>query len=118
MYRPTVTTDVADSLAYVETQGIMEDVIRKKAEGYKYKGNPSLMPLNKIDLQTLMAAMVNGYEIEKTPEEKLLAYYKNMWMCEDDSGTMYSLGVCEGIRNTLEILGITVEGISTQDYGF
>ncbi|MCY8291565.1 hypothetical protein MOD67_13850 [Bacillus licheniformis] len=34
--------------------------------------------LNELDLATLAAALINGYEVEKTPEEKVREYFKEL----------------------------------------
>jgi hypothetical protein len=64
-------------------------------------------------------ALVNGYEIEETPEEKLRQYYSNVneefnELLGSDS-RLY--GVLEGIENTLDILGIEIPGINVEKDG-
>lgn len=64
----------------------------------------------------LMEALVNGYEIERTPHEELREYYEVIH--EDIERNDYGLGLyraegaAEGVLKTLNILGITVEGIN------
>ncbi|WP_142385078.1 hypothetical protein [Cytobacillus massiliigabonensis] len=71
----------------------------------------------KVDLETLMSALVNGYEIEKTPEEKIRDYYYGLKGTEcslelrGQSGSQFRQG-WQSVRETLDILGITIEGIN------
>ena len=70
-----------------------------------------------MDIATLAAALINGYEIVMTPEEKVKAYYdyicaeheKSIPYSKDDH---YTVGVTQGIQRTLEHLGIKVEGVN------
>jgi len=60
----------------------------------------------------LMRAIVNGYQVESTPEDKLREYYERI----SEEGFEYAnprlLGRRRGILDTLDILGITIEGIN------
>lgn len=38
----------------------------------------SVCALDKMDMLTLAAALINGYEVEKTPEEKVREYFKEL----------------------------------------
>ncbi|MGR6115866.1 DUF1642 domain-containing protein [Aeribacillus composti] len=83
--------------------------IRKWAFDINGRGTPDL----------LMKALVNGYEIEETPEEKLRQYYSDVYeqyneLFKSDS-RLY--GVLEGIENTLDILGIEIPGINVEKDG-
>lgn len=75
-------------------------------------------------------ALVNGYEVEETPEDKLLAKYKevmNRWQNavridfhsyeEYLQHRFYYRGLRDGIQDTLEILGIEIEGIDIEIEG-
>ncbi len=63
----------------------------------------------------LMSALINGYEVEKTPEERLRDYFDTQRMkylaSVDGERTEY-LSKYLAIKQTLEILGITIEGIN------
>ena len=72
-----------------------DKAVKEWAFDPKGEGSPDL----------LMEALVNGYEIERTPHEELLEYYGNI---RGNHAGYESYGV---IR-TLSILGITVEGIN------
>lgn len=73
-------------------------VLRRWAFGEDAPANPDI----------LMSALVVGYEIEKSPEEMLREYYEEFSRFPDD----YEAGVLEGIYKTLDILGVTIEGIN------
>ncbi len=58
----------------------------------------------------LMRALVNGYEVEKSPEDRVREYYK---ACEPITHTNYTnVGRRDGIVTTLDLLGITIEGVN------
>ncbi|MEZ3605418.1 hypothetical protein OB894_01300 [Bacillus subtilis] len=75
--------------------------------------------INDLDLLTLAAALVNGYEVEKTPEEKLREYFEETkrtrdgrHLAGDIEGKRFHGGALVGICNTLELLGIKIEGVN------
>lgn len=63
----------------------------------------------------LLSALVNGYEVEQPPEEKLVAAYKAY---KDQCGVKLDYisgladGYVHGTEATLAILGIQIEGIN------
>ncbi|MED1148918.1 hypothetical protein P4T97_06740 [Bacillus paralicheniformis] len=66
---------------------------------------------------TIVAALINGYEVEKTPEEKVREYYAANYQRHEQSmprskDDFYTSGVAEGVRNTLDSLGIKIEGVN------
>lgn len=72
------------------------------------------LALNDIDTFTLMQAMVNDYEVEETPEEKLLMRFQH---CEqragwhqDDEREMQA--TANAIKETLNTLNIQIKGIN------
>lgn len=63
-------------------------------------------------------SLVNGYEVEQTPEDKLREYIENNRTWTDRPGD-YAIserqryvGRNQGVMMTLSILGITIEGIN------
>lgn len=62
----------------------------------------------------LMRALVNGYEVEKTPEEKVREYYDRY--NPEYATTLFTeelfTGRRQGVYNTLDLLGIKIEGIN------
>ncbi|MDQ0154982.1 hypothetical protein [Robertmurraya andreesenii] len=67
------------------------------------------------DEKGLMSALVNGYEIEKTPEDAVKEYFKK---CEElrlkSTGTEYQIYLAKSttIKTTLTFLGIKIEGVN------
>ncbi len=63
----------------------------------------------------LMRALVNGYIVEKSPEEKLRSMYED-YVKDEISGDydrkFTGEAATNAIVNTLDILGITIEGIN------
>lgn len=75
--------------------------------------------LTGLDIYTIMSALVNGYEIEKSPEEKLREYYSESEdrrrISQGFGNEKRYLGRKEGVNKTLDILGITIEGINGEE---
>ncbi|WP_168748460.1 hypothetical protein [Bacillus mojavensis] len=73
--------------------------------------------LAKLDLLTLAAALVNGYEVEATPEERVREYYYDLRRAEDrleergESGSQFRQG-WQSVEETLNLLGIKIEGVN------
>ncbi|MED0672306.1 hypothetical protein P4S95_19210 [Aneurinibacillus aneurinilyticus] len=55
----------------------------------------------------LLKALVNGYELDLTPEEKVLSEYKAR-QPSSDYGNAYR----QGVRDTLNAYGIKIEGVN------
>lgn len=66
----------------------------------------------------LLEALVNGYEVEKFPEDKLREYIESnrTWIDRPEdyaiSERQRYVGRNQGVMMTLSILGITIEGIN------
>ncbi|MEH6941618.1 hypothetical protein [Bacillus sp. JJ722] len=75
-----------------------------------------LEPLNTLDMITLASALINGYEIEKTPEEKVSYYYKFLIAKKEDpryyGDWKYNTGAVDAIKETLNLLDIKIEGVN------
>lgn len=61
--------------------------------------------------QIILQALVNGFEVERTPHDELRDLYYEMSVAAD-SGSRYSHIGRRTVEKTLNILGITVEGIN------
>jgi len=73
--------------------------------------------LKDLDIMTLAAALINGYEVEKTPEEKVRELYATNYQRHEQSmphskEDIFTSGVAEGIRSTVDCLGIKIEGVN------
>jgi Protein of unknown function (DUF1642) len=60
------------------------------------------------NFEVLMIALVNGYEIEKSPEEKVREFFES---CRQFDSTYY-YGAKYGIITTLNILDIKIPGVN------
>ncbi|QYG88290.1 hypothetical protein [Bacillus atrophaeus] len=113
--KPTITkeqAEVIESWAMDCNGGVYKErLIRAHADDAGDWGG-AYSPLNDLDLLTLAAALVNGYEIEKTPEEKVREYFEKLWTC--CCGTDEIEIAEETIINTLNLLGIKIEGVNAR----
>ncbi|QII48106.1 DUF1642 domain-containing protein [Bacillus paralicheniformis] len=102
--RPVITKEQADSIEAFLEVGTKEELLTAKVHcchfGDEYSG------INTIDIMTLAAALINGYEVEKTLEEKVREYY------ESHGGSPSAEERKAAIRETLCKLGIKIEGVN------
>jgi len=75
-----------------------------KGDNYKY--------LNEISLEGMAIALYVGYEVEETPEEKVLKKLKYVSSEEADFTTEYYCGFMDGIVSVLLAYGIQIKGIN------
>lgn len=73
------------------------DLILKRWAFEREGGTPDL----------LMSALVNGYTVEQTPEEKVHEYYDSL---NEQDG--FESAEQDGILTTLDLLGIKIEGVN------
>ncbi|MCY8472388.1 hypothetical protein [Bacillus halotolerans] len=119
--KPTITKEQAeaiDSLRNGKAEWDIEEFLYAYTSA-DYSTSPEFQPIASMDIVTLAAALVNGYEVEKTPEEKVREYFedvKNRREKRRDAGLFesfrYNDGKVDGIRNTLDYLGIKIEGVN------
>lgn len=64
--------------------------------------NDQYKALNDVDFDLLVKALVNGYQVAKTPEEEVRDYYNSFTI-------QFNKNV---VRETLNRLGITIEGVN------
>lgn len=61
-------------------------------------------------------AFLNGYEVEKTPEDEIAEVYqeaeRNFRLKKSKSNSAFNEGVCDGIRTTLNLLNVKIEGVN------
>ncbi|MGG4126437.1 hypothetical protein ABEV79_23585, partial [Bacillus licheniformis] len=73
--KPVITQEQAEALEAFLEVGTKEELLTAKVHcchfGDEYSG------INAIDIMTLAAALINGYEVEKTPEEKVREFYES-----------------------------------------
>ncbi|RDY88711.1 hypothetical protein [Bacillus amyloliquefaciens] len=112
--KPTITKEQADALLHLySAEWTKSDVLEYHATGEWLEHCDSL---NDLDILTLAAALVNGYEIEKTPEEKVRAYYVKLerdrqlaWWQEEENRLE---SMKKAVRETLDATGIKIEGVN------
>ncbi|MBU5252051.1 hypothetical protein KQI46_08870 [Lysinibacillus capsici] len=75
-------------------------------KGERWKGE-TWEHLNKLSMAEMAQAMFIGYEIEETPEEQFIKWYKDF--CPAIPGDAICLEV---IHKTIEILGIKIKGFN------
>jgi hypothetical protein len=71
---------------------------------------------NTIDLMTMASALINGYEVEKSPEDKVrerFDYCYKQWQTAGDAPyRRYYHGKVVGVQQTLDLLGIKITGVN------
>lgn len=112
--KPEITKEQAEAIEFLrehyDDRGILElyaeDTIGHIHDAYGHDCG-SLYDLDLIDFA---AALINGYEIVKSPEEELHEYYVEALHTARDE--MAGQDVQDAIRYTLETLGIKIEGVN------
>ena len=116
MNKVILTKAQAEAIEAARRFGCIEEVVSVCANNKMWVGFSEYKPLNGIDLPTLMSALVNGYEVELTPEEKVREYCTTVGQAfrdrHSDEGASYNSGRLTGIRTTLTLLGIKIEGVN------
>lgn len=84
-------------------------------DGWGGIGDTKYAALNDISTYDLMRALVNGYEVEKTPEEQLRELYEEY--IQDATSLDYDRNTqgeaaASTMEQTLDILGIVIKGIN------
>lgn len=116
----TLPRDVAEALEELRESGRSNiDIVWKSCEPIV---NGTYMKIKRWafceeggSADELMSALVNGYEIEQSPEDRLREYYVYQEQSyHDNVGTERIEHLAKGvaIRTTLAILGIQIEGIN------
>lgn len=81
--------------------------------------NERLFPLNDLDVEVVARALLIGYEVEQTAEEKVLAaWVKHDWDVprrEKEHHDAYYSGFRKGMKFVLDAYGIKVKGINDKE---
>ena len=108
MEKIKVEKEIFEALKFWEerNRNSLEDVlyIRQHQGGFI---SQKLAPINNLSIEDLCKCLIIGYELEETPEEKLLDLYKNS-VINGYEGVQFR----RGINETLKILDIKVKGIN------
>lgn len=105
--KPTLTKPQAESLKraldlYEEERIIKYHIVQSASWRNHFSA------FNTLSLRDLALALYVGYDVEKTPEERILADYE--W-CRR-LGAPHALGRMSGIKFTLDELGVKIAGIN------
>ncbi|PFW41339.1 hypothetical protein COL28_20630 [Bacillus thuringiensis] len=65
-------------------------------------------PLNNLNPYIMVKILINGYEVEQTPEEKLMNHYKECVYSHTTDDQIYA----RGIKKAVNILGLEIKGIN------
>lgn len=117
----TIPAEVADLIGNMRGAGYTSEEISRVA-----MGNTSVPyyheVLTKITFDTLLAALVNGYEREMTEEEEERVarahaairklYVRHALGSDGYEATLLSKAHAEGVKFTLDTLGIQIEGVN------
>ncbi|MCP1528547.1 hypothetical protein [Bacillus pumilus] len=112
--KPEITKEQAEAITYLRGLGRDDEYILSHFGVYVRH----CAVLNELSRVSLAAALINGYEIEKSPEEKVREYYgfnhdEHHKVLTASPRGQYTSGVADGIRKTIDLLGIKVEGVNT-----
>ncbi len=105
-----VSKEVFQLLKRVEEEDDVERLVSAVADKSPYLYR-EYEEAKHLDLHELMKALVNGYEVEKTPEEKVREYYLDSTDSEVYSRA-FTFHYDDAIRTTLDLLGIKIEGVN------
>lgn len=109
--KPTIPAEVADAIERVRSIQWSNDHI------VYFVLNPDptergIAPLRKIPFNTLLAALVNGYEREKAPEDPRHVELRKEYVWRNEGSSSYSSGMADGIRYAVAMLGVKIEGVN------
>jgi len=123
--KPTLPREVADAIESMRKEGHGNFTIMRLAQGSIFDG-----PLRTIQYfafngenggtpDILMSALINGYEIEKLPEDHVKDYFNRLnelaKQCHekaDHEQESEFLAEITGVTHTLNLLGIKIEGVN------
>lgn len=114
--KPLLTKEQAKAMEKVEKTIEGKDfkrnsyvAIRSKVEGGF--STPEFVALNDIRNEDFIYALHHGYDVEEDEHDRLLDYYARIFT-EGDYSRACNIGRMKGVEDTLNKLGITVEGIN------
>jgi hypothetical protein len=106
MEKVTLPKEVAEAMENLLSRGAEDkDIIAYGMARFTTENAGEIYRYAQDNFYGLMSALVNGYQVEQTPEERLREYYDNMLFANGDT---YS----DVIKHTLDILGIEIDGIN------
>lgn len=112
MEKVAIPREVAEAITEMKTKGYSNMDISHGVTCCDFE-EPCGFKLNEYvqddadKFDTLIKALLYGFKIEQTPGEKLREYYESVYG-QDDYGKITR----EAIRETLNMLGISIEGVN------
>ncbi|MGG4217526.1 hypothetical protein ABEW32_04750 [Paenibacillus jamilae] len=103
--KPVILAEVADAIEELRGEGVGNRGILLRSEQI---GNPYYTALVSISYDTLMAALINGYERELTEEQRKHDALREVYF--DLLGTEFA----SGINYALTTLGVAVSGVNAE----
>ncbi|MDR7001634.1 hypothetical protein [Neobacillus niacini] len=100
---PSVATAIAHfvNLADTKTEALT-DIL---SLGYETEQSEIILRHFDGDYDLLMEALICGYQIEKSPEDKVREYYENLYYAAEKT--------C--VEHTLDLLGIKIAGVNADE---
>jgi hypothetical protein len=113
MNKVTLPKEVAEELEYALEHERSNSILFAEVIAGVYE---KLHAHFEYDTDSLMSALVNGYEVEQTPEEKVREYYEGYkrmeaWRGHDGHDAR---GAVDIIETTLDLLGIKISGVNAE----
>lgn len=115
--RVTLPREVAEAIEYFRKKGYSNSRIMNIALTGGV-GAEEITLVGFEDKDTLMSALVNGYEIEKSPEDKVREYYDSVLnrlytegLDDQERRSVLESEAC-GILRTLDLLEIKIPGVN------
>lgn len=112
--KPEITKEQAEAITYLRGIGRDDESILRNHREYIM----NCAVLNKLSLVSLAAALINGYEIEKSPEQKVRDHYEKLAAkrryvpgCIDEIKIYTEM---DAIRRTLDMLGIEIDFVNVR----
>lgn len=103
-----VSRVIAEALRTVLSNGNISSCIEKHVHGWDYEPK---FPLKKLTTEEFARCCLTGYEVEETPEERLLKIYQ----AHEERPSIQPVwndGVVDGIKMALDTLNIKIKGIN------
>ncbi|MCM3140469.1 hypothetical protein M3573_19510 [Bacillus safensis] len=119
--KPEITKEQAEAIEFLrknyDDNRILEIYVHESIGHTDQMHCHSCDSLCDLTLIELADALINGYEIAKSPEQKVREYYGSNHAEHHEVLTgsprgQYTAGVADGIRKTLDLLGIKIEGVT------
>jgi hypothetical protein len=101
MAKVQLPRNIAEALESAKTNGGAEHVIYVLFSETNYYTGDAVVALNDFDKMTLVSALVNGYKVAESPEDRLRRCYESHKRSNFASDVRFA----EGMERTLEIMG-------------